>query len=401
MLTVPLSPAPPPLSPLPPKLRDKRTYLSIISLVVMCGGLVASLVLVQRSQEIRKKAAGPATVPTIRVGGPGTVQVGQPYTAAVSVDTGLKDISAVDVVLTFPTDKLTLQDIRGYDVTQSSTSLKTFNPLNSEGTGFDEESVIAGGNDSGVIKFGAVTFDSATGTTTSPFNSSGVALNLLTLNFLVKSNASPGAATIGIDYALGSTIDSNLVPTDGEADILGVTSPLTFQITAPPPNPLRVFVTSKTYQGNLGGLAGADSKCQTLASAAGLNGTFKAWLSTSTTNAKDRLTKRDRPYYLVRSGGALGAKVANNFADLTDGTISAAISVNQKGVTVSFPIYAWTGTDRYGVKKSAGSTYCSGWTINTNKSTSRVGRIIRADYNWTDYQAFNCTYFYYLYCFED
>jgi len=35
---------------------------------------------------------------------------------------------------------------------------------------------------------------------------------------------------------------------------------------------LRVFVTSETYDGNLGGIAGADSKCQALADAAGLDG---------------------------------------------------------------------------------------------------------------------------------
>src|SRR5690242_15690863 len=41
----------------------------------------------------------------------------------------------------------------------------------------------------------------------------------------------------------------------------------------------RVFVTSKTYQGTLGGLAGADMECQKLADAANLGGTWMAWLS--------------------------------------------------------------------------------------------------------------------------
>ena len=42
--------------------------------------------------------------------------------------------------------------------------------------------------------------------------------------------------------------------------------------------PRRAFVTSVTYNGNLGGVAGADAKCQTLALSAGLGGT----LSTTT-----------------------------------------------------------------------------------------------------------------------
>ena len=43
-----------------------------------------------------------------------------------------------------------------------------------------------------------------------------------------------------------------------------------------------VFVTSEIYLGNLGGIAGAHSKCQALANAAGISGTFRPWLSSST-----------------------------------------------------------------------------------------------------------------------
>ena len=51
-----------------------------------------------------------------------------------------------------------------------------------------------------------------------------------------------------------------------------------------------VFVTSTTYVPGqeFVGLAGADAKCAERASAGGLPGTFKAWLSTSTLNARDR-----------------------------------------------------------------------------------------------------------------
>src|SRR5262249_42934796 len=43
--------------------------------------------------------------------------------------------------------------------------------------------------------------------------------------------------------------------------------------------PKRVFVTSTTHDGNLGGLDGADAICASLAANAGLSGTYKAWLS--------------------------------------------------------------------------------------------------------------------------
>jgi len=54
-----------------------------------------------------------------------------------------------------------------------------------------------------------------------------------------------------------------------------------------PPN--YVFVTSTGLSHPFGGLAGADSFCQARASAAGLTGTYRAWLSTSTVNAISRL----------------------------------------------------------------------------------------------------------------
>ena len=52
----------------------------------------------------------------------------------------------------------------------------------------------------------------------------------------------------------------------------------------------KVFVTSTTYTGNLGGLSGADSKCQARATAANLSGVWKAWLSTGDLAASSRIT---------------------------------------------------------------------------------------------------------------
>src|SRR5208283_5384106 len=46
------------------------------------------------------------------------------------------------------------------------------------------------------------------------------------------------------------------------------------------PNPTNkvVFISSMVFNGNLGGQPGADAWCQTLASAAGLSGAYKAWI---------------------------------------------------------------------------------------------------------------------------
>ena len=55
--------------------------------------------------------------------------------------------------------------------------------------------------------------------------------------------------------------------------------------------PRIVFVTSSTFEADLGGIAGADGKCQAAASAAGLSGTFYAWLSTSATSPSSHFTR--------------------------------------------------------------------------------------------------------------
>ena len=68
-------------------------------------------------------------------------------------------------------------------------------------------------------------------------------------------------------------------------------------------------MTSTTYKaGDLGGLAGADAKCQARAMAAGLTGTFRAWLSDATNSPSSRFPQDAGPYLLVNGG-----LVANNW----------------------------------------------------------------------------------------
>jgi hypothetical protein len=124
-----------------------------------------------------------------------------------------------------------------------------------------------------------------------------------------------------------------------------------------------IFVTSTAYTGDLGGLAGADEKCQTRASDAGLSGTFKAWLSTTQVNgnAADRLIHGMTPYVTPN-----GDVVANNWDDLVDGTIAHPINVTEYGESPS-TLYVWTGTSANGVAiPSAGGMYdppnCQSWT---------------------------------------
>lgn len=55
------------------------------------------------------------------------------------------------------------------------------------------------------------------------------------------------------------------------------------------PNLRKVFITDASFDGNLGGLEGADQKCQTEAENKGLEGTWKAFLGDDKTSAVERL----------------------------------------------------------------------------------------------------------------
>ena len=90
-----------------------------------------------------------------------------------------------------------------------------------------------------------------------------------------------------------------------------------------PPQPMGFFITSAGpgKGADLGGLAGADQHCQTLAAAAGAgNRTWHAYLSTggpNAVNARDRIGQG--PWY-----NAKNARVAQNVADLHGDTLDQA-----------------------------------------------------------------------------
>ncbi len=154
-----------------------------------------------------------------------------------------------------------------------------------------------------------------------------------------------------------------------------------------------VFVSSATdYTGNLGGLAGADAKCQARADAAGLTGTYKAWLSSSTVSASSRLTHNTGPYMLLKQGYI----IANNWSDLIDGTLARPINVTETGTEASSNII-WTNTTTAGEIKSASAT-CSDWT--SISGYVQVGQAATSSI-WTDYASGQCNSTgFSLYCIE-
>jgi cysteine-rich repeat protein len=94
-----------------------------------------------------------------------------------------------------------------------------------------------------------------------------------------------------------------------------------------------VFLTSVKYSGQMGGLDAADQQCQSLADAAKLKGTFLAWLGTDDTWPEKRMTKSTVPYR--RTDYVL---VAQNWADLVDGSLAAPIDHFETGAMAPIAI---------------------------------------------------------------
>jgi len=155
---------------------------------------------------------------------------------------------------------------------------------------------------------------------------------------------------------------------------------------------LRVFASSALLSGNMGGLAGADLKCQQLATAKGFPGTFKAWLSVSGTNAIDRITGPG-PWYRVD-----GAIVVASRAALASGTLLTTLDKDENGATLpAAEDRVWTATVANG---SYGSPDCNGWTSSGSGADGRVGEAEHVDQQWTSLTNEACSQVNRIYCFE-
>ena len=92
-------------------------------------------------------------------------------------------------------------------------------------------------------------------------------------------------------------------------------------------NVRHVFATSQAFvAGELGGLSGADDICRKLAVSAGLSSSYAAWLSDDTGSPVSRFPENAGPYVLID-----GTIVANNWTDLTSGTLRHPIDLNEMG----------------------------------------------------------------------
>lgn len=158
-----------------------------------------------------------------------------------------------------------------------------------------------------------------------------------------------------------------------------------------PPQPMSFFVTSVGggSGANLGGLAGADRHCQTLAQTAGGGGkTWHAYLSASAADGRPAVNARDRigsgPWY-----NAKGARIAQNVGDLHGDTLEQArrgnnltkvTALSEKGETINgvgdtpnrHDIL--TGSQLDGTAFADGADHtCGNWTSTAATGSAQVG----------------------------
>ena len=157
------------------------------------------------------------------------------------------------------------------------------------------------------------------------------------------------------------------------------------EIPPPPPTEhVKVFLTSTAHDGNFivnppfpTGLEGADATCTEVAHLAGQTGDWTAWLSDQTNDAADRILDGGVPYKLLE-----GTIVANNKADLLDGTLVNPILIDESGNTVNGAFEVWTATAADGTNPGVGS--CLNWTTADPGQTGLIGVADAVDATWTD-----------------
>ena len=138
---------------------------------------------------------------------------------------------------------------------------------------------------------------------------------------------------------------------------------------------------------------GADSACQSFAesSASIPPGTYRAWLSTASQSAADRIfsvAAND----LVPIKNVAGQVIATNKGQLLDGAINNLFLDSSGDVSQGF---VWTGTKEDG---TADSRNCKAWGSPSSYDIGIAGLADSNNATWTDYAMPSCDNEFGLYC---
>jgi hypothetical protein len=155
----------------------------------------------------------------------------------------------------------------------------------------------------------------------------------------------------------------------------------------------RVFVSSATFSANLGGNGGADMKCQSAATAASLGGTWKAWVSDSSSSPSARFTQSSIGYRLLD-----GSLVAASWGALTGGALAHPIDLDETLKPFQNGSEVWTATSTNGTLSASG---CNGFTTTAHTDPFVLeGLADNTSAGWTSMYDQFCDRTAHVYCFE-
>ena len=142
---------------------------------------------------------------------------------------------------------------------------------------------------------------------------------------------------------------------------------------------MKVFLSGDAFRGNvLGGLGGANTLCTDAAHTQGNSGDWTAWLSDNTADAVDRIFDAGRPYQTLD-----GTIIANNLADLTDGTLDAPIMIDEAGNEITGNAReVWSATGADGTYTGQGT--CKNWADPDPTLVAGIGDAGETDEKWTN-----------------
>lgn len=183
---------------------------------------------------------------------------------------------------------------------------------------------------------------------------------------------------------------------------------------SPPPDaaslPRLVFVSSTTSTGAMGGLAGADSKCKSLADSSGVaavvNRNWRAWLSTSTIQARERI-----PMIGGAGGGIPAYRLVSGDLVFPEGFVFGpkpgdaggpnlplrVIDQDERGQTIAAS-GVWTGTQNDGSRcGSSATSFCDDWSTTNGGSCYGYVSGVSA---WSSGSGGSATTLNRIYCFE-
>lgn len=215
-------------------MKSKSVFIVIAILILTA---IIGMMLPRVKLLFEKHAAGDAVLSFIP-SGPIAATEGTQFNVQVALTRTSSTVRAVDVVVNFDKNKLSLTGIDDTARMNGNASFKTFVPIVTGQTSgvLDSNTVMANANASGKVEFGAVTYDYAGNQNSPTFGvtpgfASSTSLVLATLKFTPKTGA-VGNTNITFDYTAGTTTDSNVVD-DGEIsgaapylnDVLGSVSP--------------------------------------------------------------------------------------------------------------------------------------------------------------------------------